>query len=140
MSEAVDERESGLFRDGENGNKYRNSALVGNGYQSEAEWIERYEPGVYITPVAPQDGTRDQTKHQFLDKQVCHPLHKCDNKREGSLVSTHFAPVVRLWSKKGSCNCSFLFCLLFALYIFLFWDKYFLLITPPFLFFCVIPP
>ncbi|MBA0864601.1 hypothetical protein Goshw_004534 [Gossypium schwendimanii] len=173
VSETVDERESGPFRDGENGNKSRNSALVGNGYQSEAEWIEQYEPGVYITLVALQDGTRDlkrvrfrcqhmflytagedsgstkrnlggqktvkrctrgtmcadQTKHQFLDKQVAgqrevhHPLHKCNNKREGSLVSTHFVPVVKLWSKKGSCKCYFLFCLslvTFALYIFLF--------------------
>ncbi|KAH1065160.1 hypothetical protein J1N35_030147 [Gossypium stocksii] len=65
VSEAVDEKESGPFRDGENGNKSRNSALVRNGYESEAEWIEQYEPGVYVTLVALQDGARDLKRVRF---------------------------------------------------------------------------
>ncbi|XP_022773357.1 PH, RCC1 and FYVE domains-containing protein 1-like isoform X2 [Durio zibethinus] len=65
VSEAVDERESGSFGDGENGMKSRNSALVANGNQVEAEWNEQYEPGVYITLVALQDGTRDLKRVRF---------------------------------------------------------------------------
>ena len=65
VSEAVDERESGSFGDGENGLKSRNSALVANGNQVEAEWIEQYKPGVYITLVALRDGTRDLKRVRF---------------------------------------------------------------------------
>ncbi|XWS24993.1 hypothetical protein CRYUN_Cryun27aG0032300 [Craigia yunnanensis] len=42
-----------------------NSALVANGNQVEAEWIEQYEPGVYITLVALWDGTRDLKRVRF---------------------------------------------------------------------------
>ena len=65
LSEAVVERESGSFGDGENGMKSRNSALVANGNQVEAEGVEQYEPGVYITLVALQDGTRDLKRVRF---------------------------------------------------------------------------
>ncbi|XVE60155.1 hypothetical protein DITRI_Ditri05aG0105000 [Diplodiscus trichospermus] len=65
VSEAVEERESGSFGEGENGMKSRNSALVANGNQVEAEWIEQYEPGVYITLVALRDGTRDLKRVRF---------------------------------------------------------------------------
>ncbi|KAK8572221.1 hypothetical protein V6N13_047833 [Hibiscus sabdariffa] len=65
LAAAVDERESGSFGDGENGMKSRNSALVANGNQVEAEWIEQYEPGVYITLVALRDGTRDLKRVRF---------------------------------------------------------------------------
>ncbi|XP_059631620.1 PH, RCC1 and FYVE domains-containing protein 1-like [Cornus florida] len=64
-SEAVDSRESGPCQDGDNGVKSRNSALDGNANQVEAEWIEQYEPGVYITLVALQDGTRDLKRVRF---------------------------------------------------------------------------
>ncbi|MQL96978.1 hypothetical protein Taro_029664 [Colocasia esculenta] len=36
-----------------------------NTHQVEAEWIEQYEPGVYITLVALQDGTRDLRRVRF---------------------------------------------------------------------------
>ncbi|XP_022768010.1 PH, RCC1 and FYVE domains-containing protein 1-like [Durio zibethinus] len=65
VSEAVDKRESGTFGDGENGMKSRNSALVANGDQVEAEWSEHYEPGVYITLVALRDGSRDLKRVRF---------------------------------------------------------------------------
>ncbi|XP_022749520.1 PH, RCC1 and FYVE domains-containing protein 1-like [Durio zibethinus] len=65
VSEAIDERESGSYGDGENGMKSRNSALVANGNEVEAEWIEQYEPGVYITLVALRDGTRDLKRVRF---------------------------------------------------------------------------
>ncbi|XWS15246.1 hypothetical protein CRYUN_Cryun35bG0078300 [Craigia yunnanensis] len=65
VSEAVDERESGSFGEGENGMKSRNSAVVANSNQVEAEWNGQYEPGVYITLVALQDGTRDLKRVRF---------------------------------------------------------------------------
>ncbi|OMO68128.1 Zinc finger, FYVE-type [Corchorus capsularis] len=65
VSEAADERESGSFADSENGMKSRNSAVFANGNQVEAEWIEQYEPGVYITLVALRDGTRDLKRVRF---------------------------------------------------------------------------
>ncbi|KAL8243261.1 hypothetical protein R6Q59_009519 [Mikania micrantha] len=59
-------------REGENnGFKTRNPASNsgGNTYnapdQVEAEWIEQYEPGVYITLVALRDGTRDLKRVRF---------------------------------------------------------------------------
>ncbi|KAM7507875.1 hypothetical protein LguiA_018328 [Lonicera macranthoides] len=59
----VGPKESAVFQDVENGTKPRNSAdPAGNG---EAEWIEQYEPGVYITLVALQDGTRDLKRVRF---------------------------------------------------------------------------
>ncbi|KAL4272222.1 hypothetical protein GQ457_13G022360 [Hibiscus cannabinus] len=65
LAAAVDERESGSFGDSEGGMKSRNPALVANGNQVEAEWIEQYEPGVYITLVALRDGTRDLKRVRF---------------------------------------------------------------------------
>ncbi|KAJ8771648.1 hypothetical protein K2173_026825 [Erythroxylum novogranatense] len=43
----------------------RDSALVSSGNQVESEWIEQYEPGVYITLVALHDGTRDLKRVRF---------------------------------------------------------------------------
>ncbi|KAE8696793.1 Detected protein of confused Function [Hibiscus syriacus] len=60
-----DERESGFFRESENSTKCRNSASVTNGGQAEADWIEKDEPGVYITLVALQDGIRDLKRMRF---------------------------------------------------------------------------
>ncbi|KAE8657609.1 Detected protein of confused Function [Hibiscus syriacus] len=60
-----DERESGFFRESENSTKCRNSASVTNGGQAEADWIEKDKPGVYITLVALQDGTRDLKRVRF---------------------------------------------------------------------------
>ncbi|CAK9187371.1 unnamed protein product [Ilex paraguariensis] len=65
IGEAVDNRESGPFQDGENGKKSSNSDVTGNANQVEAEWIEQYEPGVYITLVACRDGTRDLKRVRF---------------------------------------------------------------------------
>ncbi|GMY29387.1 PH, RCC1 and FYVE domains-containing protein 1 [Fagus crenata] len=65
VSEAVDGKESGPFQDSENGMKSRNSALPVNSNQVEAEWIEQYEPGVYITLGALRDGTRDLKRVRF---------------------------------------------------------------------------
>ncbi|RXI00104.1 hypothetical protein DVH24_030594 [Malus domestica] len=64
-SETVDGRESGPFRDGENGARSMNSPSPANGNTVEAEWIEQYEPGVYITLVALRDGTRDLKRVRF---------------------------------------------------------------------------
>ncbi|PON99646.1 Regulator of chromosome condensation (RCC1) family with FYVE zinc finger domain-containing protein [Trema orientale] len=65
VSEALDGKDSGPFQDGENGMRSRNSALPGSNNQVEAEWIEQYEPGVYITLVALRDGARDLKRVRF---------------------------------------------------------------------------
>ncbi|XVF64375.1 hypothetical protein PTKIN_Ptkin09bG0164400 [Pterospermum kingtungense] len=65
VSEAVDGRECGSLGDSENGMKSKTSVMVANGNQVEAEWIEQYEPGVYITLVALRDGTRDLKRVRF---------------------------------------------------------------------------
>lgn len=70
VSGAVDGRESGPFQDGENDMKSRNSALAGNNNQVEAEWIEQYEPGVYITLVALRDRTTDLKRVRFRYLQL----------------------------------------------------------------------
>lgn len=64
VSEAVSCKDSGPLQDGEGGTKSRNSTLSDNS-QVEAEWIEQYEPGVYITLVALRDGTRDLKRVRF---------------------------------------------------------------------------
>ncbi|GAV70170.1 RCC1 domain-containing protein/FYVE domain-containing protein/BRX domain-containing protein/BRX_N domain-containing protein [Cephalotus follicularis] len=61
----VDGIDSVPFQDGENGMKSRNSPMAANGNQVEAEWIEQYEPGVYISLVALQDGSRDLKRVRF---------------------------------------------------------------------------
>ncbi|KAL2232251.1 uncharacterized protein LOC105179485 [Sesamum indicum] len=65
VSESLDGRESGPYQDSETGLKSRNSVVPGNASQIEAEWIEQYEPGVYITLVALRDGTRDLKRVRF---------------------------------------------------------------------------
>ncbi|XP_077235606.1 PH, RCC1 and FYVE domains-containing protein 1-like [Tasmannia lanceolata] len=55
------------LQNGENGFKSRSPTNVGG--QVEAEWIEQYEPGVYITLVALQDGTRDLKRVRFSRKR-----------------------------------------------------------------------
>ncbi|KAK7315201.1 hypothetical protein VNO77_33737 [Canavalia gladiata] len=64
MSDTVDGRDSGHLHD-ESGLKSRNAAPAANSNQIEAEWIEQYEPGVYITLVALRDGTRDLKRVRF---------------------------------------------------------------------------
>lgn len=59
------EKEPGLVQEGENGTKSNNLVGPGNGNQVEAEWIEQYEPGVYITLMALRDGTRDLKRVRF---------------------------------------------------------------------------
>ncbi|KAM7252952.1 hypothetical protein ACFE04_025570 [Oxalis oulophora] len=66
VSESVDGRDSVNLQDGENGTRSRNSSVApANGSQVEAEWIEQYEPGVYITLMALRDGTRDLKRVRF---------------------------------------------------------------------------
>ncbi|KAM6542486.1 hypothetical protein CsatB_006933 [Cannabis sativa] len=65
VSEALEGRDSGPLQDGENGMRSKNSALAGNNNQVEAEWIEQYEAGVYITLVALRDGARDLKRVRF---------------------------------------------------------------------------
>lgn len=55
----------GPVHDGDASTRSRNSALADDGNQVEAEWIEQYEPGVYITLVALKDGTRDLKRVRF---------------------------------------------------------------------------
>ena len=51
------------LQNGENGSKSRSP--TSNSNQVEAEWIEQYEPGVYITLMALRDGTRDLKRVRF---------------------------------------------------------------------------
>ncbi|KAG0495372.1 hypothetical protein HPP92_000063 [Vanilla planifolia] len=51
------------FQNMENGSKPRSPSLADN--QVEAEWIEQYEPGVYITLIALRDGSRDLKRVRF---------------------------------------------------------------------------
>lgn len=64
VSDCGDAKESS-YQDSENGMKSRNSVVPGNASQIEAEWIEQYEPGVYITLVALRDGTRELKRVRF---------------------------------------------------------------------------
>ncbi|GAB4845122.1 PH, RCC1 and FYVE domains-containing protein 1 [Ancistrocladus abbreviatus] len=67
VSEAfANSMDSGQPRDGEDGTKFKNSATPPNtSNHVEAEWIEQYEPGVYITLIALRDGTRDLKRVRF---------------------------------------------------------------------------
>ncbi|KFK32945.1 hypothetical protein AALP_AA6G309800 [Arabis alpina] len=57
---------NGFSEDGDTRRNSRSSAAsVSNVSQVEAEWIEQYEPGVYITLVALGDGTRDLKRVRF---------------------------------------------------------------------------
>ncbi|KAF7812954.1 PH, RCC1 and FYVE domains-containing protein 1 [Senna tora] len=47
------------------GSRSRNAVMAANSNQIEAEWIEQYEPGVYITLMALRDGTRDLKRVRF---------------------------------------------------------------------------
>ncbi|XP_054787918.1 PH, RCC1 and FYVE domains-containing protein 1-like [Prosopis cineraria] len=62
--DSADGRNSGPLQDGESGSRLRNVVLAANN-QIEAEWIEQYEPGVYITLMALSDGTRDLKRVRF---------------------------------------------------------------------------
>ncbi|KAJ6817262.1 E3 ubiquitin-protein ligase HERC2 [Iris pallida] len=62
--EDLDGRERQHLHNGENGSKSRNPSSANNN-QVEAEWIEQYEPGVYITLMALRDGTRDLKRVRF---------------------------------------------------------------------------
>lgn len=64
-TEVVRGGESRPLQSGENGIGSGNTALTSNIIQVEAEWIEQYEPGVYITLMALRDGTRDLKRVRF---------------------------------------------------------------------------
>ncbi|XP_042036096.1 PH, RCC1 and FYVE domains-containing protein 1-like isoform X1 [Salvia splendens] len=65
VSESLDGKESTTNHDSDAGSKSRNLAVPGSASQIEAEWIEQYELGVYITLVALRDGTRDIKRVRF---------------------------------------------------------------------------
>jgi len=65
VSDASDARDSAVSQDTQNGVRSRSPIPEGNNNQVEAEWIEQYEPGVYITLVALRDGTRDLKRVRF---------------------------------------------------------------------------
>ncbi|TKY51381.1 E3 ubiquitin-protein ligase HERC1 [Spatholobus suberectus] len=65
MSDTVDGRDSGHFQDDESGLRSTNAVVPANSNQIEAEWIDQYEPGVYITLVTLCDGTRDLKRVRF---------------------------------------------------------------------------
>lgn len=65
VSDSIDGKDSVTNRDSDAGSKSRNSSVPGSASQIEAEWIEQYEPGVYITLVALRDGTRDLKRVRF---------------------------------------------------------------------------
>lgn len=65
VSESSEGKESMPLQDSENGTRPRSPALSVSSHQVEAEWIEQYEPGVYITLVALRDGTRDLKRVRF---------------------------------------------------------------------------
>lgn len=65
VSESLDGNESTNNRDSEASLKSRNIVVPGSASHIEAEWIEQYEPGVYITLVALRDGTRDLKRVRF---------------------------------------------------------------------------
>ncbi|KAH0471056.1 hypothetical protein IEQ34_000779 [Dendrobium chrysotoxum] len=55
--------DSRSFQNMENGSKSRSPTSAD--HQVEAEWIEQYEPGVYITLIALRDGSRDLKRVRF---------------------------------------------------------------------------
>ncbi|KAF5198747.1 Regulator of chromosome condensation [Thalictrum thalictroides] len=64
-SQADNNSEPEPLQNGENGVKSKSSPVASNSNQVDAEWIEQYEPGVYITLVALHDGTRDLKRVRF---------------------------------------------------------------------------
>ncbi|KAL9258562.1 PH, RCC1 and FYVE domains-containing protein [Drosera capensis] len=58
-----DRRDSGLSEDGDSSRRLK--TLPSSNSQVEAEWIEQYEPGVYITLLTLKDGTRDLKRVRF---------------------------------------------------------------------------
>jgi len=62
-AEDLDSKGAEHFQNGENDSKSRSP--TSNSNQVEAEWIEQYEPGVYITLMALRDGTRDLKRVRF---------------------------------------------------------------------------
>ncbi|KAF2594547.1 hypothetical protein F2Q70_00045199 [Brassica cretica] len=56
---------NGFSEDGDTRRNSRSSVATSNASQVEAEWIEQYEPGVYITLLALGDGTRDLKRVRF---------------------------------------------------------------------------
>ncbi|XP_021760994.1 uncharacterized protein LOC110725839 [Chenopodium quinoa] len=67
VSDATDARFSASSQDGFNSSRSKSPvpSAANNNNQVEAEWIEQYEPGVYITLVALRDGTRDLKRVRF---------------------------------------------------------------------------
>lgn len=67
FSDISEARISASSQDGFNSIRSKSpvTSLGNNNSQVEAEWIEQYEPGVYITLVALRDGTRDLKRVRF---------------------------------------------------------------------------
>ncbi|KAF0893604.1 hypothetical protein E2562_028018 [Oryza meyeriana var. granulata] len=57
-------RDARSFQNGEDGYKPRGTISLSSN-QVQAEWIEQYEPGVYITLTTLRDGTRDLKRVRF---------------------------------------------------------------------------
>nr|GMD50175.1 ultraviolet-B receptor uvr8 [Ipomoea batatas] len=64
-SEAVSNREYGSSQNNRSGLESQHSIASTDSSQIVAEWIEQYEPGVYITLVALRDGTRELKRVRF---------------------------------------------------------------------------
>ncbi|XP_073099233.1 PH, RCC1 and FYVE domains-containing protein 1 isoform X1 [Elaeis guineensis] len=62
-AENVDSKGTEPLQIGENGFKSQSPTSSSN--EVEAEWVEQYEPGVYITLMALHDGTRDLKRVRF---------------------------------------------------------------------------
>ncbi|XP_072989524.1 PH, RCC1 and FYVE domains-containing protein 1-like isoform X1 [Typha latifolia] len=62
-SEDFDRRETERFQINLNVSNTRSPTAAGN--QVEAEWIEQYEPGVYLTLIALHDGTKELKRVRF---------------------------------------------------------------------------
>lgn len=64
-SKGADRTEPETLQNGDSDLNSRLPSVVSNSNQVEAEWIEQYEPGVYITLMALRDGTRDLKRVRF---------------------------------------------------------------------------
>lgn len=102
VSEALDAKDSGSFQDGENDMRSRSPALAGTNTQVEAEWIEQYEPGVYITLVALRDGARDLKRVRFrYHLFLLHRILKCNDCNFAHYLSKERSPMISVVDLKS---------------------------------------
>jgi hypothetical protein len=69
-----DRRETEKFQININGLNMRSSGSPNN--QVEAEWIEQFEPGVYLTPASLRDGTKELKRVRFRYPYYLEPVTK----------------------------------------------------------------